>query len=43
VIGVMPAGFRFPVNMRNAIYTPMHLDKHGWLAEATTGCAPSDM
>jgi predicted permease len=26
VIGVMPAGFRFPVNMRNAIYTPMHLD-----------------
>jgi predicted permease len=27
VIGVMPAGFRFPVNMRNAIYTPMHLDK----------------
>jgi predicted permease len=27
VIGVMPAGFRYPVNMRNAIYTPMHLDK----------------
>jgi predicted permease len=27
VIGVMPAGFRFPLNMRNAIYTPMHLDK----------------
>jgi predicted permease len=27
VIGVMPAGFRFPVNKRNAIYTPMHLDK----------------
>jgi len=27
VIGVMPSGFRFPVNMRNAIYTPMHLDK----------------
>ncbi len=27
VIGVMPAGFRFPLNERNAIYTPMHLDK----------------
>jgi predicted permease len=30
VIGVMPAGFRFPLNMRNAIYTPMHLDK-SWM------------
>ncbi len=27
VIGVMPAGFRFPVNKRNAVYTPMHLDE----------------
>ena len=27
VIGVMPAGFRFPLHMRDAIYTPMHLDK----------------
>jgi predicted permease len=27
VIGVMPAGFRFPLNKRDAIYTPMHLDK----------------
>jgi predicted permease len=27
VIGVMPAGFRFPLNRRNAIYTPMHLDR----------------
>jgi len=27
IVGVMPAGFRFPLNMRNAIYTPMHLDK----------------
>ncbi len=24
VIGVMPAGFRFPLNARNAIYTPLH-------------------
>jgi predicted permease len=30
VIGVMPAGFRFPLNMRNAVYTPMHLDK-SWM------------
>ena len=27
VIGVMPAGFRFPLNMRDTIYVPMHLDK----------------
>ena len=27
VIGVMPAGFRFPLNMRNAIYVPMHIDQ----------------
>jgi putative ABC transport system permease protein len=27
VIGVMPAGFRFPLSIRNAIYTPMHLDR----------------
>ena len=27
IVGVMPAGFRFPLNMRNAVYTPMHLDK----------------
>ncbi len=26
VIGVMPAGFRFPINMTNAIYVPLHLD-----------------
>ena len=28
VIGVMPAGFRFPLNMQNAIYAPLHLDQH---------------
>ena len=27
VIGVMPAGFRFPLYERDAIYTPMHLDR----------------
>ena len=27
VIGVMPAGFRFPLNIRNAVYTPLHIDQ----------------
>jgi predicted permease len=27
VIGVMPAGFRFPLYERDAIYTPLHLDR----------------
>jgi predicted permease len=27
VVGVMPAGFRFPLSAHNAIYTPMHLDQ----------------
>ena len=27
IIGVMPAGFRFPLNMRNAVYTPLTLDQ----------------
>jgi predicted permease len=27
VIGVMPAGFRFPLNMQDAVYTPLHRDK----------------
>jgi len=27
VIGVMPAGFRFPLNVRNAVYTPLHVDQ----------------
>jgi putative ABC transport system permease protein len=25
IIGVMPAGFRFPLGQRNAIYTPLHV------------------
>ena len=28
VIGVMPAGFRFPINLVNAIYVPLHLDQN---------------
>ena len=27
VIGVMPAGFRFPLNTHNAVYAPIHLDQ----------------
>ena len=27
VIGVMPAGFRFPLSVNNALYRPMHLTK----------------
>jgi putative ABC transport system permease protein len=27
VIGVMPSGFRFPVSVHNAIYTPLHVPK----------------
>jgi len=27
VIGVMPASFRFPLSMRDAIYVPIHLDQ----------------
>jgi putative ABC transport system permease protein len=27
IIGVMPAGFRFPINARGAIYTPPHMPK----------------
>jgi putative ABC transport system permease protein len=27
VIGVMPAGFRFPLNVRDAVYTPLSIDK----------------
>jgi predicted permease len=27
IVGVMPAGFRFPLNKRNAVYVPMHLSQ----------------
>lgn len=27
VIGVMPAGFRFPINKVNTVYTPLHMPK----------------
>ena len=26
VIGIMPAGFRYPLSTRNAVYTPLHVD-----------------
>lgn len=31
VIGVMPAGFRFPLNLRDAIYTPLHMEGRAWM------------
>jgi predicted permease len=27
IVGVMPPGFRFPLNKRKAIYTPIHIDQ----------------
>jgi predicted permease len=27
IVGVMPAGFRFPLNKRNAVYQPIHIDQ----------------
>jgi len=30
VIGVMPAGFRYPLQIHNAVYLPMHIDQ-GWM------------
>ncbi|HEY2858326.1 MAG TPA: ABC transporter permease [Terracidiphilus sp.] len=35
VIGVMPAGFRYPVSSRNIIYTPRLID-HGWMQSRGT-------
>lgn len=35
IIGVMPAGFRFPLRMRDAIYIPVHLSKP-WMKERGT-------
>src|SRR6266446_3221758 len=32
ILGVMPAGFRFPINVRNAIYAPLNMPKE--MAEA---------
>jgi predicted permease len=33
IIGVMPAGFRFPLNVRDAVYTPLHLESASWMHE----------
>lgn len=35
VIGVMPAGFRYPLNQRNLIYTPRLIDKKWMLNRGT--------
>jgi predicted permease len=31
IVGVMPAGFRFPLNTRDGVYTPLHLDAAAWM------------
>jgi predicted permease len=31
IVGVMPAGFRFPLNTRDGLYTPVHLDAAAWM------------
>jgi len=35
VVGVMPAGFRYPLNIRNAVYTPIHVDQPWMLHRGT--------
>ena len=31
IVGVMPPGFRYPLNARDAVYTPVHLDAAQWM------------
>jgi predicted permease len=31
VIGVMPAGFRFPLNLRDGVYIPLHTNAAQWM------------
>jgi predicted permease len=31
IVGVMPAGFRFPLNTRDGLYMPVHLDVATWM------------
>jgi len=31
IVGVMPAGFRFPLNTRDGLYIPVHLDAADWM------------
>lgn len=33
VIGVMPAGFRYPISLRDAIYTPLHPSQKEYIEE----------
>jgi len=35
IIGVMPAGFRYPLNVRKAVYLPLHIDKP-WMPQRGT-------
>ncbi|MFZ1086028.1 MAG: ABC transporter permease [Terracidiphilus sp.] len=36
VIGVMPAGFRYPLNMRNAVYIPRLVIDEAWMNDRDT-------
>ena len=38
IVGVMPASFRYPLNLRNTIYTPRLITDRGWKTAARTGC-----
>ena len=38
IVGVMPAGFRFPLSLPNLIYTPMRIPKELRPRAAITGC-----
>ena len=31
IVGVMPPGFRYPLNTRDTVYTPVHLDVAQWM------------
>ncbi len=31
VVGVMPAGFRFPLNLREGVYIPLHTNAYQWM------------
>jgi len=31
VVGIMPAGFRFPLELQDGIYTPLHIESYAWM------------
>jgi predicted permease len=38
VIGVMPAGFRFPLNLRDGVYIPLHTNAAQWMQSRGGHC-----